>query len=437
MSDRADRRGVRPPLGRRCAGARSWRLPRRFVVVLAMTLFAGCATGPRTLTEERLAYNEAIKATAEQQMLLNIVRLRYTDTPSSLSVTSIAIQTERVRSIGATPFFGVVGSDLAARRAGALLPQAQVSAVDRPTITMTPADDQEFTRKLFTPMTLDAVLYLAKTTWPISTVFRLWLENLNWVPNAESASGPANAVTPEFERFEAGIAALQSLQNLGLIVFGTEERFDRIGGPMPAARVMPKDLVEAAREGLEWRPDGQGATWSLTKRRQQPVMRVHPHAAGTPDMRRLAEAFRLEPGLPSYDIGIESLDPFPANYPAVGVRVLDLETRSLLQVMYFLSKSVVVPAPHARDGSVRGAVDADGKAIDWERVTRGLMRIAHSVADEPPANAHVAVRYRDHWFYIDRRDHDSLSTLSLVVELARLELAGRPAAGPALTLPLR
>lgn len=65
------------------------------------------------------------------------------------------------------------------------------------------------------------------------------------------------------------------------------------------------------------------------------------------------------------------------------------------------------------------------------------MRIANSAADEPPTQAHVAIRYRDHWFYVDRRDHDSLSTLSLVIELARLELAGRPSAGPALTLPLR
>lgn len=70
------------------------------LLLLVGALAAGCASGPRTLSEERLAYNEAIKATAEQQMLLNIVRLRYTDTPSSLSVTSIAIQTERVRSVG-------------------------------------------------------------------------------------------------------------------------------------------------------------------------------------------------------------------------------------------------------------------------------------------------------------------------------------------------
>lgn len=79
-------------------------------------------------------------------------------------------------------------------------------------------------------------------------------------------------------------------------------------------------------------------------------------------MRLLVDAFRLEPGLASYDIGIEMLDPFPVNYPAAGVRVLDLETRSLLQVLYFLSKSVSVPAQHLRDGSVRGAIDAKGKA---------------------------------------------------------------------------
>ena len=200
-----------------------------------LALLAGCAGGPATLADDRLAYNEVVKSTAEQQMLLNIVRLRYTDTPSSLAISSIATQTERTRAMQLVPFFGVVGGEAQLRGANALLPQALISTVDRPTITLTPLDETEFTRKLFTPMTLDGVLYLAKTTWPISTVFRLWLENLNWVSNAETASGPTSAEVPEFARFIEGVEALQGLQDKGLIVFGTREREELVGGPIPAA----------------------------------------------------------------------------------------------------------------------------------------------------------------------------------------------------------
>ena len=424
------------------SAARRSRPRRRGAGGLALAIgavlaaLAGCASGPASLADDRLAYNEVVKVTAEQQMLLNIVRLRYTDTPSSLAISSIATQTERTRSLQLVPFFGVVGGEAQLRGGQALLPGAAISTVERPTITLTPQDDTEFTRKLFTPMTLDGVLYLAKTTWPISTVFRLWLENLNWVSNAETASGPTSSDVPEFGRFVDGVEALQALQDKGMIVFGTREREEVVGGPIAAARVAGKDVVDAAREGLEYRPDPGGATWSLIRRRPQPVVRVHPNAAGTPEMKALAEAFRIRIGPRSYDIGFESLDPFPATYPAQGVDVFDLETRSLLQVLYFLSKGVEVPPAHQAQGVARTTRHPDGKPFDWTQVTRGLFRVRQSAAEQPPANAHVAIRYLGHWFSIERGDHDSLSTFSLVLELARLELSGKAAPGPALTLPL-
>src|SRR5262245_27720115 len=163
------------------------------LVVLAQ---AGCAIGPRSLEATRLRYNEALKVTSEEQLLLNIVRLRYGETPSSLAVSTIAAQFELTHSLKLIPFYGVTG-DLAAHAKGAVLPQAELAAADRPTISMTPQDDAEFTRKLFTPITLEGAVYLARTTWPISTVFRLYLENLNWVSNAQTASGPTPKHPPE------------------------------------------------------------------------------------------------------------------------------------------------------------------------------------------------------------------------------------------------
>ena len=88
---------------------------------------------------------------------------------------------------------------------------AGIAYADRPTLSLVPIDDTEFTRKLFTPLTLDGVVYLVRTTWPIATVFRLYLENLNWVPNAELASGPTPRNAPDFADFLRGVTALQEL----------------------------------------------------------------------------------------------------------------------------------------------------------------------------------------------------------------------------------
>jgi hypothetical protein len=408
----------------------------RPVSALLCALVAGCASiGPQALQQNRLQYNEIVKTTSEEQLLLNIVRLRYTDTPSSLSVSTIAAQFERSQNLSIVPFFTAAGAD-SNRSYAAVLPQAGVGAADRPTFSLTPLDDQEFTRKLFTPIPLDGIIYLAKTTWPISTVFRLYLENLNWVPNAQTASGPTPRLAPDFADFRRGVDALESLQSRGRIVFGVEERTETLAGPLPAAAVTARDVVEAAKNGYIYRIDEKGNSWTLVKKTQQPVLLVDPAAVASDEMQVVARTFRLKPGLAKYDITQEALSPFPATYPAEGVTSLDLETRSLLQALYYVSHGIEIPPEHASNGLVTVTHDEIGRVFDWQKLTNGLFRVRHAQSDQRPAQAHVAVPYLGYWFYIDRTDQDTKATFSLLMELARLELTGKTGPGPVLTLPV-
>ena len=187
-----------------------------------------------------------------------------------------------------------------------------MSGADRPTFSLTPLDEAEFAKKLLTPITLEAVLYMAKTTWPISTVFRLYLENLNWVPNAQLASGPTPRVAPPYEEFLSGINALQSLQDRGQAVFGLEDEDEKLGGPVPATSVTAADVLAATKEGYEYRPDEGGRTWSLFKKRQQPVLLVDPEVLDSSEMETFARTFKLKPGLTKYRISQEELNPFPS-----------------------------------------------------------------------------------------------------------------------------
>ncbi len=410
-----------------------WGMRRAVAVVLGSVLVTGCTTfGPYALDRTRLHYNEVIKRTTEEQLLLNIVRLRYTDTPSSLAVSAIAAQFERSYSLQLTPFF-VAGNDASFT---AVLPQVLGLSADRPTVSLTPLDDQEFTRKLFTPLPLDGVIYLAKTTWPIATVFRLYLENLNWVPNAQTASGPTPTQAPVVAAFLRGMAVLQRLQDRAEIVFGVEEREERLGGPLPAAAISARDVVEAAKNGYAYRPDDQGTTWTLIKKNQQPVLRIAPEAVNAPDVQDFVRVFRLRPGLTQYDITQEALNPFPSTYPPDGVTSLDLETRSLLQALYYVSHGIDIPPAHATGGLVTVTRDAAGQVFDWGQVMRGLFRVRWAQGSKRPPSAHVAVQYKDYWFYIEDTDQETKSTFSLLMELARLELAGKTGPGPQLTLPV-
>lgn len=408
----------------------------RFLVIGVALAGCGCTLGPRAVETNRLRYNEAVKVTSEQQLLLNIVRLRYIDNPSSLSVTTIADQQEIVAGLRAIPFFtsAAAGNAFGGYR-GAVLPQAELTGSNRPTLSYTPIDDQEFTRRLFTPITLEGMAYLAKTTWPISTVFRLYLENLNWVSNAETASGPTPRDPPEYAEFLTGVTALQRLQDRKVVALFAEEREEKLTDGVAAGDGTPAAAVEAAKAGFEYRKDTAGG-WAVVRKKQQAVLRVGAGAAGDPDFATFCRAFKLDPAKRTFDLTTDKLDPFLTGMPAAGLDALDLETRSLLQVLFFVAHGVEVPPAHAAAGIAPLTVGPDGTAFDWQQVLGGLFKVCWAGGKKPPPEAYVAVRYQGYWFYIDARDRDSKATFNLLVELSRLELGAKAGTAPILTLPL-
>lgn len=406
----------------------------RATPLFAVALLAGCGYGPRQLDVGRLRYNEAVKVSGEEQFLLNIVRLRYTDTPSILALASIADQRELAAGLTVTPFFTSAAAGEAGTYRGIALPGGSLTAANRPTFSYTPQDDEQFARRLFTPISLDGVAYLAKTTWPVSTVFRLYLENLNWVSNAETGSGPTPKQPPAYEPFLAGIQALQRLQDRGAITFVTREADDPQGDSVDPGVNPLGAAVEAAKGGFAVRSDGKRVR--VVKVKTEPVLRIDPAVQGDPDFRCFCAAFKLDPTKTTFTLTTDKLDPFDPP-PAGGLDRLDLETRSLLQVLFFAAHGVDVPPDHLASGVAPLTVGPDGRGFDWRPVVGDLITVKHATGRRPPPCAAVAVRYRDHWFYIDDTDRDSKATFALLLEISRLELGGgTTTAAPLLTIPI-
>src|SRR5262249_4334594 len=146
-------------------------------------------------------------------------------------------------------------------------------------------------------------------------------------------------------------------------------------------------------------------------------------------------AFRLKRGLSRYPITQGELTPF-ASASAGGFTGIDIETRSLLQALYFVSHGIEIPAEHTAANLVTVTRDAAGRSFDWRLVTDGLFRVSSVKSVERPASAHVAVRYKGYWFYIDETDQTTKATFSLLMGVSRMELVGKPGAVPVLTLPV-
>jgi hypothetical protein len=107
--------------------------------VWAMVLLSGCAGfGPLTVSRDRFDYTAAISDSWKNQMLFNMVKLRYGDAPVFLDVSSVISQYQIAGAINlnATTNQQPWSSSQTMGVAG--------TYVDRPTITYTPLMGDKF-----------------------------------------------------------------------------------------------------------------------------------------------------------------------------------------------------------------------------------------------------------------------------------------------------
>src|SRR5262249_25460756 len=111
-----------------------------------------------------------------------------------------------------------------------------------------------------------------------------------------------------------------------------------------------------------------------------------------------------------------------------------IRTRTLFEMLSYLSKGVQVPEEHLCRGLVAQAAGPDGVVFDWTAVTRGLFRVC--VQKKRPKDAAVAIEYQGYWYFIPEADKRSRSTLGLIQPLFNLQLSEPKKTGPLLTLPV-
>ncbi len=417
----------------------------RFVAVasglsLGLAFGGGCAFGPVVLEKTHGRYNEAIRHVDEEQLLRNIVRMRYNESPLDLTISSIAAQYELDGSAEARPFFAAPNpsnSNIVFRTFTKILPDVSVSGANRPTITLVPGDTGDAVQRFLTPIATDTLIFLFQTSWPVSTVSRLWIERLNGVPNAASASGPTPHEAPDFVRFRRIAELLQVSRAQKLATIHPDESITEVGGPLPASSVTASAMVEAAKSGLEYRPSGDGGYWSLVRKERRLIVDVTPAATGHPVLRELSALLNLEPELRRYEIVVApGIVPDPLLYPGTPHTDLELSTRSTAQVYYFLANGVEVPPEHLASGVAVAPIGPDGLPFDSRAVTDELFTVHTCTGHKPPKTAYVAIKHRGYWYYIDDRDQASKSTLALVLQVSRLDFGRQQPAAPFLTLPL-
>lgn len=352
-----------------------------FLITLCLFLPACGRFGPRQIPRDSFNYNEAIARSSNEQMLINLVRLRYREVPVFLAVGSVLTQYFYGGEASANAAFGKPTGDAANEIIGA---NGRMVYFERPTITYSPLAGQEFTQQLLTPLPNELVFSLVQSGWPPDQLLMMSLERVNHLENI-----PFSAV-PSAESLE------------GLRTFNH----------------MVQVIIElSGRRSLEMQSDN-----SVTPSTRFLVFKQVQDNDTQALIDELKSMLGLNPDHSSFRVTGRLIGRKPDE---VTIRV-----RSLLALMGFLSRGIEIPTAHIEEKRVEEMifpVDPELRSLLFP------LRIYSSA--ERPADAVVAVRHYDHWYYIKHSDHMSKQAFGLLTYLFQMQSPQAQTLGPMITVP--
>lgn len=332
------------------------------LLTLVAALLAGCAiAGPASIANGRLAYADVINYTSDQELLNLIVRRRYNETASLLSVASVTANIKVRGNVG-----GEFGIGPHANYDGNLVPLSVGAAYEEnPTISYIPLEGEQVLRSLVTPLTVEEGFLLMGAADDSDAAARELYHSINSIENPVGRPTP-----PDFSR----VHELSSMfREAGILEFGR----------LPAGS--PTDARYA-------------------------LVISHYDATHHDDLRRWFDLLEVE-GL-ELD-GEDIVLPIHVSPRRPDEAAINIQMRSALDLVRHAGFLIDLPDEHVESGIVEplGVVFDDQDRFIHIRSSK-----------QRPASATVAIPFRGWWFYIDASDTRSKRSFWLIKFLVRLRL---------------
>lgn len=356
--------------------------PPALALSLAATL-SGCAGfGPSTVKVDRTSFGEAVNDSTKQELLLNLVRLRYGDMPSAVRINQLVAGYSMESTVSAGSALFSDGFSLSAD--GALT--GGVTMANRPTITYTPVRGADYGSYLLTPLAPSEVLALIMSGAPADVIITLGVQGINGLRN----------------RFDSGLGRPQSDPGFR------------------AAMFLLQQLGNAGKVGIRFETTREPDSKEETRTAWLVFYGTDKDGKMDPAEERLRKILSLDMKRREYRVVFGLRPEHPDE--------IAFYTRSLIQTMNMVAASIVVPEGDIEEGRTRPTEQPDPGDQALPELHIESQRL-------PPINAYVSVRYRDRWFTIDDRDLVSKRMFSILQILATIGDRARDGSAPIITIP--
>jgi hypothetical protein len=334
---------------------------------------ASCGSyGPRSMDRDQLDYGVSIGDNWKNQMLANIVKLRFVDMPVFVDVGSIVSGYSLSTTVNGQVGFGSSFTGGDSQGLG-----ASGTYTDRPTITYMPKTGDDYLRAILEPVEPRRLLALIQAGYSADLLFTWAVEAINGVHNYSVSDMDSRVADPRFFEF---VKLMQELQTLGAIGFEIETDPDT-----------KHDVIFVIRN--------EGMTESTRRKKI-----------------RSAEIIGLDQDRDRYRVIYAPFKTDPGT--------LSIQTRSVIQMLSAMAGFVDVPrevASHAMPG--------------YETSTSAPRPFNVHSGPERPDESFAAVKYEDHWYWIENSDMASKRVFTLMLFITTLTNQAKDAKAPVLTIP--
>jgi hypothetical protein len=342
--------------------------------LIPLMLLTGCSHfGSDNLVKNRFNYTAAIGDSWKDQMLLNIVKLRYGDVPIFLTVQSVIDTNSITTNIGAD----------ASRASPVFWPgvfTGGAAYTTAPTVTYAPMGGAQFSKQMMAPVPTATIVGLLQAGYSAEMILRLTVHSINGKQNHFGLDNDT-PVDSAFYRILDLISALQATNSIGLKVSSANGK---------------DSVILSFHESQD--------------------------AGSRAKIDELRNLLNLDADTLDFDVVYGAM---PSGHKEIAIL-----TRAVIDVLTDLSATIEVPRQHiieTRALPAKVATQAGGRVIN-------PLLVVHAGANKPGDTA-VAVPYHDHWYWINDRDITSKSTFSFLMFVMNLANTSEEEESPSLVLP--